>query len=199
MVFTLVGRIVEQKVRLLFEVPKGSQSQLFDALMTLLEKQAVCIILGTGDKGYEQLLAPAAEKHPHVVYLPGYSSAAADAIYSGGDCFLMPSLFEPCGISQMLAMRAGQPCLVHHIGGLRDTVRDGINGFSFPGPGLQLAEQATHMLETCRRVLEIYCRNPQLWKDIVENASAERFTWEKSVDRYITELYYREDRTGETP
>ena len=68
--------------------------------------------------------------------LRGYSDALARALYAAGDLFLMPSSFEPCGIGQMLAMRDGQPCLVHHVGGLRDTVLDDETGFAFSGDGL---------------------------------------------------------------
>src|SRR5690606_28188002 len=82
---------------------------------------------------YEKQLRQAADRHEHFIFLNGFSSDAADALYNHGDLFMMPSSYEPCGISQMLAMRAGQPCLVHAVGGLRDTVRDGVTGFAFAG------------------------------------------------------------------
>ncbi|MFP3534593.1 starch synthase, partial [Burkholderia sp. SIMBA_042] len=71
------------------------------------------IVLGSGDKKLEQLFTTAMARNSNLLFLKGYGQGVGDLMYQLGDLFLMPSSFEPCGISQMLAMRAGQPCLVH--------------------------------------------------------------------------------------
>ncbi|GAB5453353.1 MAG: hypothetical protein Hals2KO_36810 [Halioglobus sp.] len=100
---------------------------------------------------------------------------------------MMPSSFEPCGISQMLAMRAGQPCLVHQVGGLSDTVEDGVNGFTFRGESLQMQAQA--MVRTFEKALRCMENEPEKWETIKIAATDSRFTWHSSVERYLRELY----------
>ena len=99
----------------------------------------------------------------------------------------MPSSFEPCGISQMLAMRAGQPCLVHGVGGLRDTVKNNNNGFVFSGKSL--TEQAIHMLESCKTILKLNAADPEQWQKISRQAAKERFLWSDVAKEYISSLY----------
>ena len=108
------------------------------------------------------------------------------ALYNNGDLFVMPSSFEPCGISQMLAMRAGQPCLVHAVGGLNDTVQDGVTGFSFSGA------DSTEQTQNCakiRRNTHPAQRKPQNLPKIATNAQAQRFSWEQVAKDYIDKLY----------
>ena len=99
----------------------------------------------------------------------------------------MPSSYEPCGISQMLAMRAGQPCVVHGVGGLKDTVNDGITGFVFSGE--TPAEQAEAFVESTRRALSMQMEQPAQWRYVCAQAAAQRFSWADSARRYIEELY----------
>ena len=145
------------------------------------------VLLGTGDADYERFLTVTAASHDNLIFLRGYSDRLAQALYSGGDLLLMPSSFEPCGISQMLAMRAGQPCLVHDVGGLKDTVEDGVTGFNFSGDGL--TEQADNMVATLRRALEVHNKQPTRWRAMRKAAAAARFDWGDSVDAYIERLY----------
>ena len=98
----------------------------------------------------------------------------------------MPSSFEPCGISQMLAMREGQPCLVHHVGGLRDTVEDNVTGFAFTGKNP--TEQANNLISTLQRAIKAKSK-PEKWKAIRKKAAAKRFKWADSVDDYMKHLY----------
>ncbi len=99
----------------------------------------------------------------------------------------MPSSFEPCGISQMLAMRSGQPCVVHAVGGLRDTVRDGETGFSFDGHGR--AAQARRFVRTVDRALALKRDDPDRWDSICRAAAAARFTWDAAARQYTEKLY----------
>jgi starch synthase len=99
----------------------------------------------------------------------------------------MPSLFEPCGISQMLSMRNGNPCLVHHTGGLIDTVKHMKTGFGFDGKTYD--EKIKNMLSTFDLALDTFSNDKPTWKKIQTNAKKARFTWEKSVNEYYKVLY----------
>ena len=99
----------------------------------------------------------------------------------------MPSSFEPCGISQMLAMRDGQPCVVHAVGGLRDTVRDGVTGFQFRGRSQRA--QARQFVDTVASALAVKQDDPPRWRKICERAAEQRFTWEAAARQYGQKLY----------
>jgi starch synthase len=105
-------------------------------LRLLQRLNGIYILLGAGDWAYERFFSDMSAGFENFIFLNGYSETCAEALYANGDLFLMPSSFEPCGISQMLAMRDGQPCVVHHVGGLKDTVRHNDNGFAFTGDSL---------------------------------------------------------------
>jgi starch synthase len=103
----------------------------------------------------------------------------------------MPSSFEPCGISQMLAMRAGLPCVVHGVGGLRDTVTDGVSGFVFDGA--DLASQAAAFVATTRRALELRRTRPKDWIKICSVARTQRFEWTDSAQQTVNSLYEKDN------
>jgi len=126
-------------------------------------------------------------RHSNFIFLRGYDDSLADLLYRFCDLFLMPSTFEPCGISQMQALRAGKPCLVHSVGGLADTVIDGSNGFSFTGDSPR--EQMQQMLDTCAEALDVYTSRPEKWKRLGQAAAASRFCWRESVKLYEDRLY----------
>jgi starch synthase len=108
-------------------------------------------------------------------------------MYNSGDLFLMPSSFEPCGISQMLAMRAGQPCLAHSVGGLSDTITDNKNGFTFNGDNP--LQQAENMLSRFQSVLAIKQKSPKSWTKISTNAFKSRHLWSDVAHDYLKCLY----------
>ena len=99
----------------------------------------------------------------------------------------MPSSYEPCGISQMLAMRDGQPCLVHQVGGLKDTVIDGVNGFVFAGDSVP--EQVDNLVLSCLKAIELKLNNPIQWQHICQQAQKARFLWKDPVSQYLENLY----------
>ena len=105
----------------------------------------------------------------------------------GGDLFLMPSSFEPCGISQLLAMRAGQPVVAHTVGGLRDTIVDNETGFLFSGADLQ--SQSLGLVRTVADAMELFHTNPVRYRLIREAASKVRFEWSRMAQQYLRQLY----------
>ena len=145
------------------------------------------MVLGTGDPGYEEQFRNMSYKHKNFIFTNGQSEDLIDSMYLETDLYFMPSLFEPCGISQMLAMRNGNPCLVHHTGGLKDTVAHMKTGFAFEGKTYNA--QIKSMIKRFDEALTIWEKDKATWKKIQANAKKARFTWDKSVDEYYKDLY----------
>jgi starch synthase len=185
-VLTSVGRIVTQKMQLFLEPLTDGRSAL-DHILDNLGRRGVLVMLGSGERDYEEQLARITTDHANFIFLRGYAEELGDQLYRGGDLFLMPSSFEPCGISQMLAMRAGQPCVVHGVGGLHDTVESGITGFVFAGA--TRGEQAAAFVGCVKRALQLRHDHPDQWQKIKERAAAQRFDWTSSARQYIGQLY----------
>lgn len=183
-VMTSVTRVVDQKVRLM-RTPEHSPP--LDRILCEAGEDAVYILAGNGDRGYEEFLHSLARKHDNFVFLNGYSHHGAELLYRSGDLFLMPSAFEPCGISQMLAMRDGQPCVVHSIGGLKDTVLDGETGFGFSGHSPE--ELGDGFVETARRAINLKRNSEAEFHRIRHAAFDKRFLWSDAVEFYLSDLY----------
>ncbi len=186
LLLTSVGRVTAQKVSLLLQRLGDGRSALAQLLDDLGE-HGLFVLLGSGDPQLEQALAGLSASRDNFLFLRGYSDPLSEHLYADGDLFVMPSSFEPCGISQMLAMRAGQPCLVHAVGGLADTVIDGENGFSFGGA--TAAQQAEQMVERFRDVLSLRRQRPGEWQRICTAAAAARFPWDEVASAYVEQLY----------
>ncbi|MGB5325188.1 MAG: glycosyltransferase [Pseudomonadales bacterium] len=186
MLVTSIGRLTAQKMQLLQHAMSDGRSAL-DHLLERLGDAGILILLGSGDPVYEAFLRKCAARARNLVYLQGYSDTLVDDLYASGDLFLMPSLYEPCGISQMLAMRAGQPCLVHSVGGLADTVQDAKNGFAFSGA--DIADSAAAMLDRFDAVVQLRSNEAAKWKKIASAAQKSRFTWESAAESYLDLLY----------
>ena len=186
-VLTGVTRTVEQKL-FLMKAPVAAGAPALHKLLEQLQPQgAVFILLGAGEPDYERFLVETSARFSNFVFLNGYSDPAARALYANGDLFIMPSSFEPCGISQMLAMRQAQPCVVHGVGGLKDTVIDGLNGFVFGGESV--AEQAENFVSACARAVHCRVQQPARWEEIREQAAAARFTWDDTAAACLEQLY----------
>ena len=158
-----------------------------DHLLNTLGSAGVFLLLGNGDTRLEQFLTRVAARRDNFIFLKGYSETLSNALYASGDLFLMPSSFEPCGISQMLAMRAGQPCLVHGVGGLKDTVRDREDGFVFSGDSL--TAQAENMVNSFQTALNTWQKRSKTWVSLSAAAAAARFTWRDAADSVVGQLY----------
>lgn len=184
---TSVGRLTEQKVALFLQALENGTLAI-DALLDELGNDGLFILLGSGDPELENVFNDVAARHENFLFLCTFSNQLADALYRSGDLFLMPSTFEPCGISQMLAMRAGQPCLVHAVGGLKDTVSADINGFHFSGSSRE--HQAKALVSVARNCFDRY-RDVDSgdWRSIRDAAQAARFYWDDSVSQYLNQLY----------
>jgi starch synthase len=195
-----ITRITEQKVRLMFE--KGSAGgTAFESILDLLGRQgAAYVMIGSGSDGYEEALKQAFLHHESFIFLNGFYRRSAAALFRRGNLFVMPSSYEPCGITQLQAMREGQPCLVHAVGGLKDTVADGVNGFTFNGS--RLTEKVDNFVRGVARALDLHAKEPDRWADLVRAAAAARFGWEESARAYAA-LYEGHEparhATGEAP
>jgi starch synthase len=156
-----------------------------EALDSLLGLGLTLVILGTGDQKIQDFLLAAQKEHPDRLGLKiAFDERIAHTIYAGSDIFLIPSRYEPCGLTQMYAMKYGTVPVVRATGGLDDSVQEfepaaGTgNGFKFveasPGP----------LLEAAARSVRIF-RRPQEWSVLVRNAMAEDFSWERSAAAYL--------------
>lgn len=178
-----VSRLTEQK----FYFFKKTPEVLIKILQKLKEVNGVFILLGSGAPDYEELFREISHTYENFIFINGQSEDVIDSIYAESDLFLMPSLFEPCGISQMLAMRDGQPCLVHATGGLKDTVIHQETGFCFDGNTYD--EKINNFIKTFENAMDMFFNNNRKWAEISSNAKKQRFTWEKSLDEYYKYLY----------
>ena len=173
-----VARLTEQKFYFFMRSPEA----FVEILKKLESINGIFMLLGTGAPEYEELFRKLSYEHKNFVFTNGQSEKLIDSIYLESNLYFMPSLFEPCGISQMLSMRNGNPCLVHHTGGLKDTVADMKTGFSFDGNTYE--EKIKNMLKAFDDILELYQNDKATWKKIQASAKRMRFTWKKSVDAY---------------
>ncbi|MEL7023311.1 MAG: glycogen/starch synthase [Pseudomonadota bacterium] len=184
-IVTAVSRLTNQKAGLLLAESDGST--LLQKILRSLPNDCLVLILGSGDPNIEAALAQHAASDTRLVFLRGFSEKLASAVFGAGDLFLMPSTYEPCGISQMYAMRAGQPCLVHAVGGLNDTVTHRVTGFSFRGSSTH--EQIDQCMAACIEAQQVFFDHPAQWSEIVAAASALRFPWQAAAQQY-SELMY---------
>jgi len=185
-VMVSIGRLVAQKASLfLHRMPDGRTA--LEHLLHGLGPKDLLILLGSGDAELERQMFDVARHSQNLVFLRGYSETLAAPLYRSGDLFLMPSSFEPCGISQMLAMRVGVPCVVHGTGGLRDTVENRVTGFVFEGR--TPFEQAIDFIGTVQQALEFRDTDADAWRAMRQAATSMRFDWRRSARQTITEMY----------
>lgn len=146
-------------------------------------------VLGSGEVAIEEKMAQLEQGNQgKIAFYRGYSEDLAHLIYAASDLFYMPSLFEPCGISQLISMRYGTIPFVRETGGLKDTV-EAYNEFEKIGNGFSFANyNADEMMEVLYHALHIYYDLPQDWRDLVRNAITNDVSWSKSAKIY-NELY----------
>ncbi|OQX50880.1 hypothetical protein B5M47_02775 [candidate division CPR3 bacterium 4484_211] len=141
------------------------------------------VILGTGDKLWEERLSRVGREQPNVSVNIKFDSALARLIFGGSDSITMPSSFEPCGLPQMIGMRYGALPIVHAVGGLKDSVNDGVDGFKFNKYSVD------DFVEAIKRSYYTYRDKPK-WQRMMYSAMSRDFSWNRSAKEYVN--LYRE-------
>lgn len=180
--YSLVSRVTWQK----------GMSLVFAAARSLLDRGANIILLGSGEYDYEQEMERLRRDYPeHVGIYIGYNNELAHLIYAGSDFFMMPSLFEPCGLGQMIAQRYGTLPIVRRTGGLKDSVinydssnKEISNGYGFDN------FSEFDMIQTCHYAYDIFVWDNKTHRQLVKNALLTDNSWEKSGNSY--HMLYKE-------
>ena len=188
-----LGLKQDDKTMLIGIVSRLTDQKGFDLIEYMMEEMCKdnvqFVILGTGSAQYEDMFRSFAGKYPDKVSANiYYSEALSHKIYAASDAFLMPSLFEPCGLSQLMALRYGTLPIVRETGGLKDTVEP-YNEYEGTGTGFSFTNYNAHeMLNTLRYAEEVYYNSKRNWNKMVERAMNADFSWSVSAKKY-EEMY----------
>lgn len=188
-----LGLAQSEKVFMIGIVSRLTDQKGFDLINYMMEEMCQqdwqIVVLGTGEERYENMFRHFAWKYPDKVSANiYYSEAMSHKVYAACDAFLMPSLFEPCGLSQLMSLRYGTLPIVRETGGLKDTVIP-YNEYEGTGTGFSFANYNAHeMYNTIRYAHSIYVDKKREWNKIVDRAMTADFSWEASADQYA-ELY----------
>ena len=149
------------------------------------------VVLGTGDWQYEEAFRHAQSQYPgRFAAQQTYSPPLSTMIYAGADLFLMPSISEPCGLSQMIAMRFGTVPVVRETGGLKDTVIP-YNKYTGEGRGFTFTDiNAGDMVWVLREAVELYLDNKKAWRTLQKEDMTADFSWTNSAKQYL-DIYQR--------
>lgn len=155
----------------------------------ILKHDVQIVLLGTGDPDFENGFRYFAEKYPNKFSASiSFDVKLAQQFYAGADMFLMPSAFEPCGLSQMISMRYGTIPIVHEIGGLKDTVTP-YNPLTNTGTGFGFVQFDSYYLMDCiKKAVDLYWTDKTSWNKLMTTAMSQDFSWTKSSESYL-ELY----------
>ncbi|HHW23542.1 MAG TPA: glycogen synthase [Clostridiaceae bacterium] len=167
-------------------VPNKGLDLMEPAFRYILKNDCQLVILGSGEKYYENIFMDLAGKYPGSASVNlEFNAEKARKIYSGSDILLMPSRYEPCGISQLIAMRYGTIPLVHKTGGLADTVIDVSkkpdtgNGFVFSGYSRE------SFIRTIKRALDLF-EDREAWKELARRAMSSDHSWDRAAHEYLS-------------
>jgi starch synthase len=182
-VFTVVSRLTWQK----------GMDVLAEAADEIVGMGGRLAILGAGDPALEAALAEAAERHPGKIgVIIGYDEALSHLIQAGGDALLVPSRFEPCGLTQLCGLRYGNVPIVARTGGLADTIIDANEAASAArvATGFQFSPVTTDaLLQAVRSAIRAFAE-PKTWNRLQDRGMKSDVSWERSAARYV-ELYSR--------
>ena len=183
-----VGLPVEPDVPLMVMITRFASQKGIDLVLHILD-ELLCenvqmIVLGTGEKEYEDAFRAAEARHPNnFKALIKFDRVISKKMYAGADIFLMPSKSEPCGLAQMISCSYGTIPVVRSVGGLYDSIinygEEGANGFRFDN------YNAHELLFTVKAALELY-KTPKKWNELTASAKKSNFTWENSAKEYIS-------------
>ncbi len=178
-VISIISRLADQK----------GINLVLQAAYDLLSKDVQLVILGTGEYHYENMFRDLQYRYPDKVSANIlFDDTLAQKIYAGSDMFLMPSLFEPCGLGQLFSMSYGTVPITRTTGGLVDTVKH-FNPETGEGNGFQFQDyDAGGLMWAINQALAVYFDDKDLWNKVVQNAIRTRFSWEDSAKKYI-EVY----------
>ncbi len=174
MLFGMVSRLSDQK----------GLDILVPALPEMLDEKSQMVLLGTGDQRYHEMLADIHKRYDNAAVLLKYDEVLAHRIYAAVDAFLMPSRFEPCGLSQLISLKYGTIPIVRATGGLSDTIDDHTadpdegNGFVFED------YSGSALIGAFKRALAVYAE-PEKWTELMERGMAQDFSWKNSARHYV--------------
>lgn len=160
------------------------------ALDRILSGGVQVAVLGTGDRDYEDGLRYFQDKYPGTMAARiEFDPALSQRMYAAADMFLMPSKFEPCGLSQIIAMRYGTLPIVRETGGLKDTVQP-YNEFTGEGTGFSFSNfNGDEMGDAVFRAARLFWDNREAWNQLITQAMSQDFSWTRSADKYL-DLYF---------
>ncbi|MDR1801304.1 MAG: glycogen synthase GlgA [Lachnospiraceae bacterium] len=188
-----LGLTVDKQTMMIGIVSRLTDQKGFDLISCVFDEMCQdavqFVILGTGEERYENMFRHFAWKYPEKVSANiFYSEELSHKIYGSVDAFLMPSLFEPCGLSQLMSLRYGTVPIVRQTGGLKDTVEP-YNEFKHTGTGFGFNNYNAHeMMGTVRNAERIYYDKKRDWNKLAENGMKQDFSWTRSAKEY-QELY----------
>ena len=188
-----LGLTVNREIPVLGMITRLVEAKGLDLVMhimdELMEEQVQLVVVGTGDEEYADALRELAWRHPGSVSVNIlFNEGLARRVYAGSDMFIMPSRYEACGLSQMIAMRYGTVPVVRETGGLKDSVINFDKYITPEGNGFSFANFNAHeLLFTIKRGLTCYAAKP-LWEKIVYNAMHSDNSWNRSAQAYA-DLY----------
>ena len=189
-----VGLPVRPDVPMIGIVSRLTRQKGFDVVVAglhrMLQEDVQIVLLGTGDPGFEQAFSWFGQVFPDKLSANiTFDVKLAQEIYAACDIFLMPSRFEPCGLSQMMAMRYGTLPLVHEVGGLRDTVQP-FNPIEGTGTGFSFDNLTSYWLNwALQTALDVYYNHPDVWKKLQVQAMECDFSWDTACQSYL-DLYH---------
>ena len=184
-----VGLAVEPKAPLIGIVSRVTDQKGFDILLpampAILDLGAQVILLGTGEKKYEEPVSALAREHRQFVAALKYDEVLAHKIYAGSDFFLMPSRFEPCGLGQMISLRYGTVPIVRATGGLADTVTD-VRADPKTGNGFVFGDYRPDALLGALGAATDFYLHARGWKALQQRAMAAELSWKASAKAYVS-------------
>lgn len=189
-----LGLEIRQDIPLIGIISRLTDQKGFDliahAMEELLKNDIQLVVLGTGERRYEDMFRYFSFKYPQKVSSNiTFNGPLAQRIYAGTDMFLMPSLFEPCGLSQMMALRYGSVPIVRETGGLKDTVAP-YNKYTGEGIGFTFTNYDSYdMMQAVHRALDLY-KDKEAWRGIVLAGMRTDYSWKSSAREYL-DLYKR--------
>jgi starch synthase len=178
------GLPVDAKVPLIAIISRLTEQKgidlVDDAIPELVDMGAQFIILGSGPDKIEKIFIKAEKKYPEQVSASlEFDAELAQFVYAGADMLLMPSRFEPMGLSQVIAMRFGTIPIVRKTGGLADTVKDGKTGFVFKH------YDANALIWAIRRAVDLWYNHKEVWRSMQKRAMKKDFSWKYSAKKYV--------------